>query len=166
MVTTPLVTTPLVTTLPAGLELHHLGVAVKDIEAGIAAYTRMFGYQLLHGPVDDPRQRVTVAFLGTAGGAEGEALQYELVAPLAGSQGSPIERFLTGISCYHVCYQVVDLEQSLSCFHLAGCTTIAPPCPAVAFGGRRIAWLLTPTNHLLELLEKHPRGGLAGGDRT
>jgi methylmalonyl-CoA/ethylmalonyl-CoA epimerase len=153
----------MMTTLPDGLELHHLGVAVRDIQAGIAAYTRMFGYQLLQGPVDDPRQRVTVAFVGAA---RGEPLQYELVAPLAGSQSSPVERFLTGNSCYHVCYQVADLEHSLSCFHRAGCTTIGPPCPAAAFEGRRIAWLLTPTNHLLELLEKHPRGVLAGDCRT
>jgi methylmalonyl-CoA/ethylmalonyl-CoA epimerase len=136
-------------------ELHHVGVAVTDVRAAIASYAQMFGYELLHGPVDDPGQRVTVAFVGAAGGG---GLQYELVAPLAGARGSPIDRILSGSnSSYHLCYQVSDLEQSLSRFRQAGCTSIGKPGPAVAFGGRRIAWLLTPTNHLLELLEARVR---------
>ena len=35
----------------------------------------------------------------------------------------------------------------------AGCYVIAEPVPAVAFAGRRIAWLMTGTRHLIELLE-------------
>jgi methylmalonyl-CoA/ethylmalonyl-CoA epimerase len=30
---------------------------------------------------------------------------------------------------------------------------VSDPMPAVAFGGRRIAWLYTPTRQLLELVE-------------
>ena len=142
-------------------ELHHLGVAVRDIRAAIDAYARMFGYQLLQGPVDDPTQRVTVAFVGPT---HGSALQLELVAPLAGAGVSPVDRILQGSnSAYHVCYQVCDLEQSLRRLQEAGCHSISKPSPAVAFGGRRIAWLLTPTNHLLELLEGPSRGAVMGG---
>jgi len=139
------------------LELHHLGVAVRDVSTAIAAYTQMFGYQLLHGPVDDYGQRVTVAFVGAT---QGGTLQVELVAPLAGAGRSPVDRILSGSnSAYHLCYQVSELEQSLQHFHQAGCHSIGKPSPAVAFGGRRIAWLLTPTNHLLELLERYPTSG-------
>jgi methylmalonyl-CoA/ethylmalonyl-CoA epimerase len=33
------------------------------------------------------------------------------------------------------------------------CLLLGDPVPAVAFGGRRIAWLYTPTRQLVELLE-------------
>jgi len=35
---------------------------------------------------------------------------------------------------------------------------VAAPAPAVAFGGRRIAWVCAKNRLLMELLERHPKG--------
>ena len=37
---------------------------------------------------------------------------------------------------------------------MATIVLISPPAPAVAFDGRRIAWVYTPTRQLIELLEE------------
>jgi methylmalonyl-CoA/ethylmalonyl-CoA epimerase len=76
----------------------------------------------------------------------------ELVAP-SGEQ-SPVSSYLArGIGAYHICYEVPDLPRYLERARQNRCVLLGEPVPAVAFGGRRIAWLYTPTKHLIELLE-------------
>lgn len=127
--------------------LLHLGVAVCDLKAALAFYEGTLGFKLLHGPVDDPIQQVTVCFLGAADGGE-----IELIAPL-GDQ-SPVARYLAReVGAYHICYEVPDIEAALTNVREQGCVVVSPPVPAAAFGGRRIAWLFAPTRQLIELLE-------------
>jgi methylmalonyl-CoA/ethylmalonyl-CoA epimerase len=59
-----------------------------------------------------------------------------------------------GIGAYHVCYEVKALESALVHVRAHGCVIVANPVPAVAFGGRRVAWLYMPTRQLVELLEE------------
>ena len=133
------------------LRFHHVGVAVSDLAAAVASYKRLFGFRVISGPVDDPTQCVTACFVGSD--APG-GVTYELVAPLAGATRSPIDRVLDrGNTSYHVCYETVDLDATLAGFVADGALHISGPVEAVAFEGRRIAWLLLPTRHLLELLE-------------
>jgi methylmalonyl-CoA/ethylmalonyl-CoA epimerase len=130
-------------------KFHHLGVAVAELRPAIESYAELFGYRLVSGPFDDPIQKVSVCFL--AKGDEGEAL-VELVAPL--SDDSPINRTLKkGGGAYHLCYEVEDLDEALRRLAEKGCIVVAEPVPAVAFGGRRIAWLFTPTRQLVELID-------------
>ena len=104
--------------------------------------------------------------LAADGGVErpGEVI-YELVAPLAGAPRSPIDRVLEkGNTSYHVCYETPDLEATLARFVAEGALIVSDPVAAVAFEGRRIAWLLLPMRHLLELLEA-ARPPLSEGSR-
>ena len=98
----------------------------------------------------DPNQKVKVAFLTTR---PGDA-QVELVEP--DGADSPVLRFLNekGGGLHHACYEVLDLEQELSDFRSRGSLIVKRPKPAVAFQGRRIAWVLTPEKFLVELLEE------------
>jgi methylmalonyl-CoA/ethylmalonyl-CoA epimerase len=138
----------------SALRFHHLGIAVRDLATAAETYRRLFGFRVLLGPVDDPIQCVTACFVGSE--ARGE-VTYELVSPLAGSPRSPIDRVLEkGNTSYHVCYETPDLEGTLAHFVGVGALQITGPQPAVAFGGRRIAWVLLPTRHLVELLEARP----------
>ena len=129
---------------------HHLGVAVKSIAKAIPIYQDLFGYELLSGPFDDPIQCVSVCFLRSQTAGD---IIVELVAPLG--ENTPIDRVLkAGGGAYHVCYEVENLDATLATLKSKRCIIVSGPVPAVAFNNRRIAWLFTPTQQLIELLEK------------
>lgn len=129
---------------------HHLGVAVKSIAKALPVYRDLFGYELHSGPFDDPIQCVSVCFLRRQ--APGEIV-VELIAPLG--ENTPIDRVLAkGGGAYHTCYEVENLDQTLDTLKSKKCVVVSGPVPAVAFNNRRIAWLFTPTQQLIELLEK------------
>lgn len=131
------------------LTIHHLGVAVPDVVAAIPMYQSLLGQRLLSGPFDDPIQKVRVCFLGT--GQPGDVV-VELIAPIA--EDAPVHQYLKkGLGAYHVCYQTKDLDATIAHMRASGCVLISGPVPAVAFGGRRIAWLLMPTRQVIELVE-------------
>jgi len=137
-----------------GLRFHHLGVAVRDLDAAVETYSRLFGFRVLKGPVDDHLQKVRACFVGSD--APGD-ITYELVFPLPGAEQTPVDRYLNkGNTSYHVCYEAAAIEPALERLVAEGCLRISEPVPAIAFEGRLIAWLLTPTRHLLEILEAPP----------
>lgn len=129
-------------------KFHHLGVAVADMAKSIPVYKTLFDYELTSGPFDDPIQKVSVCFLSRGDGD----MPIELVAPLG--PGSPVAATLAkGGSAYHVCYEVADINGALQHLRANRCVILAQPVPAVAFDMRKIAWLLTPTQQLIELVE-------------
>ena len=76
----------------------------------------------------------------------------ELVEP-AGPQ-SPVRAFLgKGGGLHHFCYEVEDCEAAMFSMRNRGSMIVRRPNPAVAFQGRRIAWVLTSEKLLIELLE-------------
>lgn len=129
--------------------IHHLGVAVGNLDEGIAFYESAFGSKLISGPFLDPIQRVRVCFLRNDG-EQGPLL--ELISPI--ESASPVTSMLAkGTGAYHICYEVANLEKAQTEMRARKCLPIGVPSPAVAFGGRRIAWWYTPTKHLVEIVE-------------
>jgi methylmalonyl-CoA/ethylmalonyl-CoA epimerase len=128
---------------------HHVGIAVRDMQAAIQAYKALFGYDTVSGPFADPLQKVSVSFLSRG---QGDPL-LELVAPLGAD--SPITRLLKhGGGTYHLCYEVPDINAAIEHLTKNGSMLISGPLPAVAFSMREIAWLMTGDAHLLvELLQ-------------
>jgi len=127
---------------------HHVGVAVRNIQEAIANYQNLFDYKLISGPFDDPIQNVSVCFLSRG---EGDTT-IELVAPLG--PNSPIDRTLKkGGGTYHVCYQVQDMNAAMEHLTERGSLLLSGPVPAVAFELREIAWLMTETELLVELVQ-------------
>jgi methylmalonyl-CoA/ethylmalonyl-CoA epimerase len=53
-----------------------------------------------------------------------------------------------------MCYQVDDLEAHIADMKLRKAVLIRPPKPAVAFGSRRIAWMVTRERLVVEYLER------------
>jgi methylmalonyl-CoA/ethylmalonyl-CoA epimerase len=133
--------------------LHHVGYVVTDIATGMQGFIRSLGATWDEKIFEDPHQKVKVAFLSTG---SGDAL-IELVEPA--TVDSPVRRFLEqkGGGLHHVCYEVLDLEQRLSVMKGNGAMLVRSPKPAVAFDGRRIAWVLTRERLLVELLESASR---------
>jgi methylmalonyl-CoA/ethylmalonyl-CoA epimerase len=132
------------------LKLHHVGFVVASIERSGQAFAQALGATWDGNIVFDPVQKVRVTFF--EGRSNADPL-IELVEP--GGPESPVTRFLErGGGLHHLCYEVNDLEAHLEFCKSVGNTVIHPPVPAVAFGGRRIAWAVTRKKMLLEFLER------------
>jgi methylmalonyl-CoA/ethylmalonyl-CoA epimerase len=131
-------------------KLMHVGVAVSTLEPTTELLSALFGYKVVSGPFDDPIQKVTVNFLAKS--AE-DVAEIELIAPLA--QDSPIRSMLAkdGGGAYHLCFETSDIDAALAHAKSNGCIVVSPPVPAVAFQGRRIAWIYTRSRQLFELVE-------------
>jgi len=127
---------------------HHVGIAVRNLQAAIPIYMKLFDYQLVSGPFDDPIQNVSVCFLSRG---EGDP-KIELVAPLG--PGSPVDGTLKkGGGTYHICYQVPEMGAAIRHLTGEGSLLLSGPVPAAAFEMREIAWLMTEANLLVELLQ-------------
>jgi methylmalonyl-CoA/ethylmalonyl-CoA epimerase len=129
--------------------LHHVGYVTASIAASVDEYTRASGLVWDGRIIHDPLQMVSVAFLGSD---DGSSALVELVEP-AGRR-SPVNQFLTaGGGLHHICLEVSDLRAHIQVSQAAGCTLVRVPLPAVAFGGRKIAWITTSAGQLIELLQ-------------
>ena len=60
----------------------------------------------------------------------------------------------------HLCYSVGDIEAAVTKLRDAGMITLCEPVDAVAFPGRRIAWLMGQDRIPVELVEKGELGQL------
>ena len=136
-----------------GFKLLHVGVAVPALDAATEMLETLFGYKVVSGPFDDPIQKVTVNFLAKT---VDDVTEIELIAPL--TEDSPIRSMLKkdGGGAYHLCFETSDIEAALTHAKDNGCIVISGPVPAVAFDGRRIAWIYTRSRQLFELVEAAP----------
>jgi methylmalonyl-CoA/ethylmalonyl-CoA epimerase len=144
------------------ISLHHVGFVVNSIGLAAEGFLRSLNASWDRQIFEDTRQRVRVTFLTTLRSEP----QIELVEPMG--DRSPVSRFLLekGGGLHHFCYETDDLGAELKEFRARGSILARPPVPAVAFGGRRIAWLLTPEHLLLELLERTPVSPVASKERS
>ena len=133
-----------------GFKLRHVGIAVPSLGPATEALADLFGYRVVSGPFDDPIQKVSVNFLTQS---DQDVAEIELIAPL--SDDSPIASMLrkSGGGAYHLCFETTDIEQALVHAKNNGCVIVSPAVPAVAFNGRRIAWIYTRSRQLFELVE-------------
>ena len=86
--------------------IHHLGVAVDDLDRALATYERLFGARLEHRETV-PDQGVEAASLRIGGG------RVELLASLGDE--TPVGRFLAdrGPGMHHVAYEVDDVGAAI-----------------------------------------------------
>ena len=131
------------------LKLHHIGFVVNSIQESAESFALSLGTTWDGNIVFDPLQKVRVTFFQ---GHNPTDPLIELVEP--GGPESPVSRFLQrGGGLHHLCYEVKDLDSHLRFCQSVGTIIIRPPVPAVAFGGRRIAWGITKKRLLVEILE-------------
>jgi methylmalonyl-CoA/ethylmalonyl-CoA epimerase len=97
--------------------IHHLGVAVLDLDDALATYERLFGAELEH--------RASVAEQGVEAAAVlvGDG-RVELLAPLG--EDTPVGKFLAsrGPGMHHVAYEVADVRTELDRLTAAGAELI------------------------------------------
>ncbi len=135
--------------------LHHVGILVKDIAEAAANYGQLYGYQVKSGIVHDPSQTAYVQFLQLPG----DSSYVEFVSPdRPDSKLTNAQQKGGGFN--HLCYETDDIELACQRLQADGMFLIQAPAPAVAFAGRRIAWLMGAARMLTELVEVNPHGGL------
>ncbi len=136
--------------LRGNCKLHHLGFVVASIGAVAEEFAFSMSASWDGVITHDPIQRVRVSFFAPA---DSRNPVFELVEPA--SEVSPVSNFLKKRGgLHHVCYEIDDLELGLRGARKAGLAIVAAPAPAVAFNGRRIAWVCSKTRLLVELLER------------
>jgi methylmalonyl-CoA epimerase len=97
--------------------IHHVGVAVADLDEAIATYERLFGATVEHrGLLED--QGVEAAYLRVGAG------RVELVA--AAGEDTPVGRFLAkrGPGMHHVAFAADDVQTELTKLGAAGAQLI------------------------------------------
>jgi methylmalonyl-CoA/ethylmalonyl-CoA epimerase len=133
------------------IRLHHVGYVVRSIQETADRFAQSVAASWDQRIIQDPLQDAKVSFLA---GVAQEFPLVELVEPA--SEGSPVANFLKrGGGLHHLCYEVESLDRQLEFSRAIGGKIVRPPLPAVAFGGRRIAWVYTKDRLLLEFLDAH-----------
>jgi methylmalonyl-CoA epimerase len=89
------------------LSVHHIGIAVDDLDAAILVYADLFGGELEHRE-EVPDQGVEAASLRIGAG------RIELLRPLA--EDTPVGRFVAkrGPGMHHVAFLVDDVSAELA----------------------------------------------------
>jgi methylmalonyl-CoA/ethylmalonyl-CoA epimerase len=113
--------------------IHHVGVAVADLDAAVALYVSALGAELVHRQVNE-KEGLEAAFLRTGTG------EIELMS--ATRQDSPIGKFLAkrGPGLHHVAYGVTDIAKALEDARAAGCELIDAE-PRMGMHGSLIAFV-------------------------
>ena len=130
--------------------LHHVGYVVSSIAESISSWQPAVSSISTSETFDDPIQRARVIFLDLP--PDG-AVKLELIEPLG--PDSPVASFdKKGGGLHHLCFEVDDVEEQIRKMRALKAMLIRHPKPAVAFGGRRIAWMQTRERLLVEYLER------------
>ncbi len=102
----------------SALGIHHVGIAVRDLEGARERYERLFGARVeARERVEEQGVEAIALLLGATG-------RVELVAPLG--DDTPVGRFLErrGEGMHHLAFAVADLPAELASLRAAGATLI------------------------------------------
>jgi methylmalonyl-CoA/ethylmalonyl-CoA epimerase len=107
--------------------IHHLGVAVSNLDEALGTYTRLFGAELEHRATV-PEQGVEAAAVLVGSG------RVELLAPLG--DDTPVGKFLTsrGPGMHHVAFEVADVHAALESLKREGAELVDAEPHAGLFG--------------------------------
>ena len=139
-----------VSALPAGYQFHHIGYATASLESDRAFFSYL-GYRQEGQAFVDPIQGVSGCFL------TGPGPRIELLQNLP--EATTLSSWLAaGIKMYHIAVEVDDLPDALDWARRQRAKVTVAPVPAVAFGGRRISFVMFRNRMLVELIERGSAG--------
>jgi len=115
------------------MKLHHVGIAVDDLDVSIELYESAFGAVLVHRATNEG-EGLEAAFMSTGQG------EVELMS--ATRDDSPVGKFLAkrGPGLHHVAYAVEDIDGALARAREAGMQLI-DETPRRGMHGTRIAFV-------------------------
>jgi methylmalonyl-CoA/ethylmalonyl-CoA epimerase len=90
------------------MRVEHIGIAVKDLDAVVAQYQRLFPkVKIVPEPVADGNMKMVIAHF--------DNVKIELMEPL--KEDSPVGKFIVknGEGIHHLAFSTDDIEASLAC---------------------------------------------------
>ncbi len=113
--------------------IHHVGIAVTDLDESIRIYQSALGAELVHRATNE-KEGLEAAFLKVGDG------EVELMAALR--EDSPVGKFMAkrGPGLHHVAYAVADIDKALAGARDSGLELIDSE-PRIGMHGTRIAFL-------------------------
>ncbi len=127
--------------------IDHIALVVEDIEKALGFWQGSLGMTLSHME-EVPSQESIVAFLPA------KESEVELVSPTSPDSG--VARFLNkrGPGLHHICFEVYDIEATLTHLKERGVRLITET-PEIGTGGKKIAFIHPESTHgvLVELYE-------------
>lgn len=112
------------------MKMHHVGIVVENIEKAAKQLDFLGTVSEIYS---DPIQKVKVAFIAHL---DTNIPSIELIELI--DEDSPVTNLLNrGVSIYHLCYSVKDLDEAINLIREKGVLTVGRPHAAVAFQNRR-----------------------------
>ena len=129
------------------MNIDHVGYAVKRIDRALSEFEKL-GF-VFEPVIDDINRNVKLVF------GEKDGYRIELVCPLDKKQTSPVDQYLSNVvgTPYHICYQSDNLDADLETLEDQSYKVVIEPRPAVAFGGRRVVFVMNIGLGLMEIVE-------------
>lgn len=129
------------------INIDHVGIAVRDLDAALAEYHRQYRVEPVHREVVES-QGVEEAMIAVGGS------HIQLLQPL--SEESPVGTFISsrGEGMHHVAYAVADIDAALDHLRAEGVRLVDEE-PRIGGGGARIAFVHPKAlaGTLIELVE-------------
>ena len=131
------------------MNFDHIGIFVKNIDDGLNHLKNIFPIVRYSQEYKDPLLQVIVQFC-----YDKDGICYELVAPYG--KNNPVDSVIATNSniLNHIAYTSKTFDNTLEDLRKKGCVPIVSAKPAVAFGGARVIFFLTPLRMIIEIIEK------------
>lgn len=128
--------------------IDHIGYAVKKIDKAKSSF-EMLGY-VFGDTIEDYDRNILISF------GEKDGYRIELVQPLDKKKESPVDAYLSkvGPTPYHICYVSDSFEKDIEGLKEQGFRVIIEPVKAIAFGGKKVVFLMNLGIGLMEIVEK------------
>lgn len=130
------------------MNIEHIGYAVRRMDKAIEAFHKL-GY-VFKPEVDDTDRNIKIAF------GEKDGYRIELVCPLDKNMASPIDKYLSNApgTPYHICYGSTDFDEDIEHLKSCGFKVVIEPRKAIAFGGKRVVFMMCLGFGLMEIVEQ------------
>ncbi len=130
------------------MKLHHIGIAVKNIQESLGDLTQFLSFDSINVPSLIGSQKVNVCFLKT------NSVYIELIEPA--EENSPVSDFVKdGGGFHHLCFEVDDIHTEVEKMVKKGARLVVEPIEG--FDNRLIAFLVlnmkNTNSNLIELVE-------------
>jgi methylmalonyl-CoA/ethylmalonyl-CoA epimerase len=135
------------------VNIDHIGIAVKSLEAGIEQWEKVFGYRQMTQIITNTRQKVKVVFL-----SKKDSIDVKLIEPVDTS--SPVYTFAQrGGGLHHLCFKCEDIGKEINRLQEMGLRVLAEPQPGEAFENENIAFIYAKQGLNIELIDTDKRAG-------